>query len=194
MILTDDQINALHIVTPYEPRKVSAGVVSYGQSSMGYDYRISDEWAYISRATVVKEWARALLRGRRPVVDVKRNPERLFTRVVAPWFDLRPGGFVLGHTVEHFNIPDDVLILNIGKSTYARLAVKIYVTPFEPGWRGVPTIEICNDSPLPVRIYAGEGIGQAVFLRSSQPVGSPYGNGKYQDQPASVVSAKVGTP
>ena len=44
-----------------------------------------------------------------------------------------------------------------GKSTYARCGIIVNVTPLEPEWRGRITIEISNTTPLPAKIYAGEG-------------------------------------
>ncbi|MGL6094776.1 MAG: dCTP deaminase domain-containing protein, partial [Fimbriiglobus sp.] len=61
----------------------------------------------------------------------------------------------------------------------------VNVTPLEPEWRGRVTIEISNTTPLPAKIYAGEGIAQMVFLRAEQVCKTSYADkkGKYQDQP-----------
>jgi deoxycytidine triphosphate deaminase len=60
----------------------------------------------------------------------------------------------------------------------------VNVTPLEPEWRGRVTIEISNTTPLPAKIYAGEGIAQIIFLRAEAPCKVSYGDkkGKYQDQ------------
>lgn len=78
-----------------------------------------------------------------------------------------PGGFALGETVERFWIPRDVLCVVVGKSTYARCGIFVNVTPGEPEWEGVWTVEITNPTPLPVRIYCNEGIMQCLFLKSA---------------------------
>lgn len=77
-----------------------------------------------------------------------------------------PNSFALGESIEHFNIPRDVLCVVLGKSTYARCGIIVNVTPGEPEWRGKWTIEISNTTPLPAKIYAGEGIMQAMFFRT----------------------------
>jgi hypothetical protein len=77
-----------------------------------------------------------------------------------------PNSFVLCHTVEYFRIPRDVLVICLGKSTYARCGLIVNVTPLEPEWEGQVTIEISNTTPLPARIYANEGICQFLFLRA----------------------------
>lgn len=58
------------------------------------------------------------------------------------------------------------------------------VTPAEPEWEGFLTLEISNTTPLPARIYAGEGIAQLLFFESDEPCETSYGDrkGKYQDQ------------
>ncbi len=60
----------------------------------------------------------------------------------------------------------------------------VNVTPLEPEWRGRVTIEISNTTPLPAKIYAGEGIAQILFLRADAVCRTSYADkkGKYQDQ------------
>lgn len=79
-----------------------------------------------------------------------------------------PHSFVLAESLERFKIPRDVLCVVVGKSTYARCGLIVNVTPGEPEWEGVWTIEISNTTPLPVRVYPGEGIMQAMFFRSDE--------------------------
>ena len=45
-----------------------------------------------------------------------------------------PNSFALARTVEYFRIPEDVLVICLGKSTYARCGIIVNVTPLEPGW------------------------------------------------------------
>lgn len=77
-----------------------------------------------------------------------------------------PNSFALAETVEHFEIPRDCLGVCLGKSTYARCGIIINVTPLEPEWCGKVTVEISNTTPLPAKIYAGEGIMQINFYRT----------------------------
>ena len=90
----------------------------------------------------------------------------------------------LARTVEYFRIPEDVLAICVGKSTYARCGIIVNVTPFEPGWEGNVTLEISNTTPLPARVYAGEGIAQVLFFRASERCETSYADrsGKYQGQ------------
>jgi dCTP deaminase len=86
--------------------------------------------------------------------------------------------------MEYFKIPRDILTLCVGKSTYARCGIIINVTPFEPEWEGYPTLEISNTTPLPAKIYAGEGIAQVLFFRAQEACQVSYADkkGKYQKQ------------
>jgi dCTP deaminase len=94
-----------------------------------------------------------------------------------------PNSYVLGRSVEYFRMPDDLLAIVLGKSTYARSGIIVNVTPLEPGWEGHVTIEIGNATPLPAKVYADEGIAQVVFLKGEKPDTS-YADkqGKYQHQ------------
>jgi len=90
----------------------------------------------------------------------------------------------LAETIEFFEVPRDVICICLGKSTYARCGIIVNVTPLEPEWRGRVTIEISNTTPLPAKIYAGEGIAQILFLRTDAVCKTSYADkqGKYQDQ------------
>ena len=95
-----------------------------------------------------------------------------------------PNSFALARTVEYFRIPRDVLVICLGKSTYARCGIIVNVTPLEPEWEGQVTIEISNTTPLPARIYANEGICQFLFLKGDTPPEVSYADrsGKYMRQ------------
>jgi dCTP deaminase len=60
----------------------------------------------------------------------------------------------------------------------------VNVTPFEPGWEGFATLEVSNTTPLPAKIYAGEGIAQVLFLEGEEACEVSYADrdGKYQKQ------------
>ena len=95
-----------------------------------------------------------------------------------------PNSFALARTVEYFRIPRSVLTICVGKSTYARCGIIVNVTPFEPEWEGYVTLEFSNTTPLPAKIYAGEGCAQVLFFESDEVCGTSYKDrgGKYQGQ------------
>ncbi len=150
----------------------SSGGISYGVSSYGYDFRITDEFQ-VPRGLAGTD-----------LIDPKAMTTEQFTTIRAPHYDLPAGGYVLGRTVEYFRIPRDVLTIATGKSTYARCGVTVYVTPFEPEWEGFATIAIVNSAGRPVRIYANEGIGQLLFLQGAAACAVSYADrkGRYQAQ------------
>src|SRR3546814_17318629 len=79
-----------------------------------------------------------------------------------------PNSFALARTVEFFRIPRDVLVVCLGKSTYARCGIIVNVTPLEHEWEGHVTLEFSNTTPLPAKIYAGEGVAQMLFFQSDE--------------------------
>ena len=179
-VLPDHEITLLAragMIEPFTPTQVSqrdgARVLSYGVSSYGYDARVSDEFKVFTNVNTT-------------VLDPKNFDERSFVDVRATegYVIIPPNSFVLGRTVERFDIPRDVLVVCVGKSTLARLGVIVNVTPLEPCWRGHVTLEFSNTTPLPAKLYANEGACQFIFLRSASPCHTSYADrkGKYQGQ------------
>lgn len=147
-------------------------VISFGVSSYGYDMRLGNMF-------------RVLKADGKTEIDPKNIKPGLFQTIRADdYLVLPPQTLALAQTLEYFKIPRDVLTICYGKSTYARCGVLVNVTPFEPEWEGFATIAITNLSPNPVRIYAGEGIAQLIFLQTDDVCAVSYRdkNGKYQAQ------------
>lgn len=94
---------------------------------------------------------------------------------------LYPGEFMLAATVEHFNMPNNVLGVVHDKSSLVRRGLSVHNTVIEPGWRGFLTLELRNESKESIHLYAGQAIAQVVFHMLDLPTCEPYG-GKYQDQ------------
>jgi dCTP deaminase len=160
MVLSDreiiERVTREGMIEPFVDRQIADGVVSYGLSSYGYDFRVAGEFKVLGRA----EGA---------TIDPKAFGDTSFVDIVTDdHCIIPPNSLVLARTVEYFRIPRDIITICLGKSTYARCGIVLNVTPFEPGWEGHATIEISNTAPRPARIYAHEGIGQALFLRASQ--------------------------
>ena len=132
-------------------------MISYGLSSYGYDARVADEFKMFTNVDSA-------------VVDPKDFAADSFVDRKAEVCIIPPNSFALGHTVEYFRIPRDVLVICLGKSTYARCGIIVNVTPLEPEWEGQVTIEISNTTPLPAKIYANEGICQFLFLQGNEAV------------------------
>src|SRR5690625_7631371 len=91
------------------------------------------------------------------VVDPKNFDETSFVYIQSDVCIIPPNSFALARTVEYFRIPRSILTVCLGKSTYARCGIIVNVTPLEPEWEGHVTLEFSNTTPLPAKIYAGEG-------------------------------------
>ena len=118
------------------------------------------------------------------IIDPKNFASTSFVDRTGDTCIIPPNSFALGHTIEYFRIPRDVLVVCLGKSTYARCGIIVNVTPFEPEWEGHVTLEFSNTTPLPARIYANEGVAQMLFLESDEVCETSYKDrgGKYQGQ------------
>jgi len=159
------------LISPFEESQVREGVVSYGVSSYGYDVRVGDEYKIFTNINNV-------------VVDPKNFDQKSFVHHKGEFCIIPPNSFALAKTVEYFKIPRNILAVCLGKSTYARCGVIVNITPFEPEWEGVVTIEISNTTPLPAKIYSNEGIAQVLFFEADEACETSYADkkGKYQKQ------------
>jgi dCTP deaminase len=140
-------------------------------SSYGYDARVSNEFKIFTNVHST-------------VVDPKNFSQESFVTKKEDVCIIPPNSFVLASTVEYFKIPRDVLVICLGKSTYARCGIIVNVTPLEPEWEGHVTLEFSNTTPLPAKIYANEGACQFIFLKGDQPPEVSYADrkGKYMKQ------------
>ena len=159
------------MIEPFVERQAREGVISYGLSSYGYDARVGREFKIFTNVDSA-------------VVDPKAFSPQSFVDRETDICIVPPNSFALASTIEYFRVPRDVLVVCLGKSTYARCGIIVNVTPLEPEWEGHVTIEISNTTPLPARIYAGEGICQFLFFQGEQPCEISYADrkGKYMRQ------------
>lgn len=161
----------------YQP--VKERIISYGTSSYGYDMRIADEFKIFTNINTC-------------IVDPKNFDEKSFVDFKGDSCIIPPNSFLLGRSVEYFKIPRDIMVVCLGKSTYARVGLVCNVTPLESEWEGYVTIEISNTTPCPAKIYANEGIAQLLFFRASEVCKISYKDkkGKYMSQ-TGITLAKV---
>jgi len=159
------------MIEPFSDKQVREGIISYGLSSYGYDVRIADEFKIFTNIN-------------HTIVDPKDFDPRSFVDFKGEQCIIPPNSFALARTVEYFRIPRDVIVVCVGKSSYARCGIIVNVTPLEPEWEGIVTLEVSNTTPLPARIYAGEGIAQMLFFQSDEACETSYADkkGKYQAQ------------
>jgi dCTP deaminase len=170
-VLADWQIQQRIKIEPLADGTYRPGVISYGLTSYGYDLRLGRKFKVFTNA-------------RCAIVDPKNFDPRSFIDIEADECLIPPNSFALAETIEHLEIPRDVVAICVGKSTYARIGIIVNVTPLEPEWRGKVTIEISNTTPLPAKIYAGEGCAQVLFFESDEVCETSYKDrgGKYQGQ------------
>ena len=174
-VLSDKWITKMalenQMISPFEGKQIRADKISFGLSSFGYDARVSNEFKIFTNVNS-------------EIVDPKNfKPSNFITKNVSECI-IPPNSFVLASTIECFKIPKDVLVICLGKSTYARCGIIVNVTPLEPGWEGHVTLEFSNTTPIPAKIYANEGVAQFVFLKGNETPEVTYSDrkGKYMGQ------------
>ena len=159
------------MIKPFISEQKREKIISYGLSSFGYDARVSNEFKIFTDVDSV-------------IVDPKNFENKSFVSRTGNECVIPPNSFVLASTVEYFMIPKNVLVICLGKSTYARCGIIVNVTPLEPGWEGHVTLEFSNTTPLPAKIYANEGAAQLIFFEGNEEPEITYEkrNGKYMKQ------------
>lgn len=165
------------MIEPFNREQTADGVISYGVSSYGYDLRVSDEVEIFVPDPAVE------------AINPKKfdsrclRPAPLSISDDGPYIEIPANSFALARSVEYFRIPDNVMAVVQGKSTYARCGLVCQVTPLEPGWEGHVTLELSNTTPLPIQVFVYEGLCQVLFFEGERPALS-YADrkGKYQGQ------------
>ncbi|MES2607335.1 MAG: dCTP deaminase [Pseudomonadota bacterium] len=159
------------MIEPFTECQKRDGIISYGVSSYGFDARVAPEFKIFTNVNSA-------------VVDPKNFAEDSFVERNTDVCIIPPNSFALGRTIEYFRIPRDVLVICLGKSTYARCGIIVNVTPLEPEWEGHVTLEFSNTTPLPAKIYANEGVCQFLFFKADRECEVSYKDrsGKYMGQ------------
>jgi len=163
------------MIEPFESHQVKEkdgmACISCGVSSYGYDIRVGHEFKIFTNLNS-------------SIVDPKKFDPGSFIDKEGDFCIIPPNSFVLARSLEYFRIPREVLVICLGKSTYARCGIIVNVTPLEPEWEGHITLEFSNTTPLPAKIYANEGAAQLVFLGADETCEISYKDrgGKYQGQ------------
>lgn len=159
------------MIEPFVEKQQREGCISYGLSSYGYDARVAPDFRIFTNVD-------------NAIVDPKGFSQQSFVERDTEVCIIPPNSFALASTVEYFRIPRDILVICLGKSTYARCGLIVNVTPLEPEWEGHVTLEISNSTPLPAKVYAQEGLCQFIFLKGEGEPEISYKDraGKYMGQ------------
>ena len=183
------------MITPFESELVrrieldgrsDVPALSYGLSSYGYDIRLSPKEFFIFRhipGTVINP--KAFNPQNLEKVELQRDE-------YGDYFIIPANSYGLGVSVERIQMPPDVTAICLGKSTYARAGLIVNTTPLESDWKGFITLEFSNSSSTDCRIYANEGVLQALFF-VGEPCRTTYAarQGKYQGQEEQVTLPRV---
>jgi len=171
-----EQVEKFKLIEPFIPKSERNGVISYGLGPYGYDVRLDRRYKKI--------------KDNLKIIDPHNIKEEFYETLNKEKIVMSPGSCILGKSLEYFKMPQKVLGIVYGKSTYARAGILVNVTPLEPEWSGFLTISISNVSKNTVVLYAGQGIAQVIFFESDTPPFFSYKdlNGKYDEQKDITIS------
>lgn len=172
----DEDKQPLPMISPYNPSQTRIDdkgnrILSWGQSSYGYDVRVSNKFKIFTNINTT-------------VIDPLAFDDKNYVDFEGEFVIIPPNSFILASTIEYFNIPSDVIGVVLGKSTLARCGCSCLATPLEAGWSGELVLEFANTTPLPMKFYANQGCAQILFFKGDVPCEVSYatGNRKYQGQ------------
>lgn len=200
MYLNSDEIKGLAyadnpLIYDFVNKKVSMVdgriVASYGLAENCYDVRIAETPLELVVPTASINPNKD--NHAHPVLDIKKDLNeqkelaKLFIEPIRErdgtvYFLVPPKTMVLAHTVEKFNIPNDISGVLYCKSSYARVGMNMAPTTLKSGWSGQLVLEIYNQTNIHMRVYANEGIGTIYFSRHTPSDDNVGYNGVYQDQ------------
>ena len=190
-VLADHQIKELCVgvggkplITPFSDKQVRVNergerIIRSGLSSYGYDLRVGNQFKIFTNAF-------------NTVINPKDFSDRSFVDHTGDVCIIPPNSFVLAASAEKISMPENLVGVVLGKSTYARCGIECLATPLEPGWEGYVTLEFANTTPLPAMLFAGEGACQVLFFQGEKCMTSYADrNGKYQNQVSGPVTPRV---
>lgn len=195
--------NPNQMIIPFVPKSINKDRVgnpipSYGLGSYSYDVRIDRNFKMFKQGITTGSYCGSdgVMKPLLPIIDTKsKNPtEGLMEDFLdVDYIDIPSHSFALGNTIEAINVPRDILVECMPKSSLARIGLMAHITPIEPGFKGFITVELSNLTPYPIRVHAGIGIMAFIFHQGSEPCLVSYAdrNGKYQDQPQLPISSKL---
>ena len=173
-VLSDKWIRKMSLeqkmISPFVEIQQRSDNISYGLSSFGYDARVSNEFKIFTNVNS-------------SIVDPKNFSDESLVTKTEEVCVIPPNSFALASTVEYFKIPRDVLVICLGKSTYARCGLGTPPTVLEAGWHGNLVLEFSNHTSNSIKLYANSGAAQILFFSGDQPeVSYSDRKGKYQGQ------------
>lgn len=143
--------------------------------------------------TLGREFKRFIGGKKLEVLDINNIKEEYFEEFKGDYVTIEPHHFVLGISVEYFKIPQNIIGICLGKSSYSRAGIMCPISPLEPGWSGFVTMAISNFGNMPIKIPANKGISQVVFFESQHHPWQDYTakGGKYNKQKGIVITKGV---
>jgi dCTP deaminase len=127
-------------------------------------------------------------------VDVNPSPTQLHEVPEDGFFELSPGQFALGCTMEFVELRSNLAARIEGKSSLGRHGLMVHSTAgfIDPGFKGQLTLELSNLSPNVLLLKPGMFVAQLCVFELKTPARKPYGSdglgSRYQGQQGPTAS------
>ena len=119
-----EQAQTHGMIEPFVEAQRREGCISYGLSSYGYDARVSNHFKIFTNVDSA-------------TVDPKDFAANSFVDRTTDVCIIPPNSFALARTVEYFRVPRDVMVICLGKSTYARCGIIVNVPRSSPAGKAM---------------------------------------------------------
>ena len=174
------------------------GYPSSGLTSAGYDLTLSNIIKIYRPSLVVKfiNHVSKYIKWITPIgistADINNAVKPVEVKLTDDGYWIYPGEFFLANSSERLKLPRDMVGICQAKSTLARIALDVTVTPLEPEWEGYLTLEIKNNNAYPIKVYPHIGICQLQYNKLEGKIIVSYKDrsGKYQGQPNEPITAR----
>jgi deoxycytidine triphosphate deaminase len=132
-------------------------------------------------------WRNSITRGIAHLIEKARPGSTQMWEKDTRVFDtytLWPGQFVLCHSKETMQVPDDAVAMLFSKSSTGRTGLEhLHAGLGDSGFKGEWTWEFTNTAPWPITLVAGKRLMQVIFISMAKEPGMVYSKtGRYQGQ------------
>ena len=162
------------LIDPFEGGQIrfsrhNTPIITYGTTSYGYDFRCANVFKVFTNI-------------RTTLIDPKNVQADSYVDVEDDVCIIPPHSMALAKSVERFRFPSHIMGQVSPKTTYSRCGLALLGSNIDPGWHGHLTLSLFNTTPLPLKVYAQEGLGQMVFIEPEEKCSADYEDrrGKYQ--------------
>lgn len=155
-------------------RELASGAISFQPPAEDDQFQSASVDLRLGHQLRVPEGRQHLILS--PRVRLPQEEYGALTGIPAGGYNLQPGEFLLGSTLEYVTIPYHLAGRLEGKSSLARLGLLIHFTSahIAPGFAGTIVLEMVNLGPHRIALTRDMPICQLIFEQLAEPADTPY--------------------